>query len=164
MAGMFSHAKSFNRDISKWDVSNVLMMDNMFFNAASFRQKLCGSAWVRSKASKNEMFVGSFGSILRKLCRSATTQSKRRYVPRQPITKRELIVRTSVSMPFITFSTTAKTLACQTCGTFYKSGRASCCAPGGAWFKSCGGVSNKNVDHRWSEGVKACKRKFEAHQ
>jgi hypothetical protein len=33
-----------------------------------------------------------------------------------------------------------------------------------AWFKSCGGVSNKNVDRRWSEGVKACKRKFKVDQ
>merc|ERR1712203_897227 len=42
------------------------------------------------------------------------------------------------------------------CGTFAKSGRVSCCAPGGAWFKKCGEVGNKNVDHRWFEGTEAC--------
>ena len=30
----------------------------MFTNAASFRQRLCGRAWVHSKASKIRMFEG----------------------------------------------------------------------------------------------------------
>merc|ERR1712224_652194 len=38
-----------------------------------------------------------------------------------------------------------------------KSGRASCCAPGGAWYKNCGAAGNSNVDHMWFEGVRACK-------
>ena len=45
---------------------------------------------------------------------------------------------------------------------YRKSGRVSCCAPGGAWFKNCGGLGSKFLNHRWSEGVKACKRKFKA--
>merc|ERR1712032_998978 len=38
-----------------------------------------------------------------------------------------------------------------------KSGRASCCAPGGAWYKNCGGSSNRNANHRWFDGVEVCK-------
>ena len=51
-------------------------------------------------------------------------------------------------------------LACPKCGTFKKSGRVTCCAPGGAWYKNCGGAGNKDVDHSWLEGVEACKCKF----
>merc|ERR1712032_1389933 len=46
---------------------------------------------------------------------------------------------------------------CPKCGTFKKSGKVSCCAPGGAWFKNCGGVGNRNVGYRWLDGVEACK-------
>merc|ERR1711937_642825 len=64
---------------------------------------------------------------------------------------RELIVRTpiitSVSTPAIT-STTTNMITCPKCGTFKKSGRVSCCAPGGAWYRNCGGASNRNVAHR----------------
>merc|ERR1712032_622379 len=119
-------------------------------------QKLCGTAWVDSTASKTDMFVGSPGSISRRVC-TATTLVTRQHVSLQ----RELIVRTPivtlVSTPAIT-STITKTLACPKCGTFQKSGRSSCCAPGGAWFKNCGGALNKNVDHKWFEGVAACKK------
>merc|ERR1712205_282582 len=135
-------------------------MDYMFLHAASFNQKLCGAPWIQSKASKVDMFAGSNGSIARTVCTSATTLAKSQYVSRRPIRERELIVRipisTSVSTPSFT-STTAKTITCPKCGTFPNSGTVSCCAPGGAWFKNCGGVGNKNVDHRRSEGVKACK-------
>jgi hypothetical protein len=134
-------------------------MNDMFEQATSFKQALCGAAWVQSKASKYDMFEGSSGSVSETVCTSvptsATTQGTRQYVSRRPITERELIART----PSFT-STIAKTLRCSKCGTFQKSGRASCCAPGGAWFKNCGGVFNKNVDHIWSDGVNACKRKF----
>merc|ERR1712210_217470 len=78
--------------------------------------------------------------------------------------ERELIVRTpiatsaikSVSTPAIP-STVTKPMACPKCGTFKKSGRVSCCAPGGAWYKNCGGDANKNVDHKWLEGTEACR-------
>merc|ERR1719247_3131356 len=73
MFGMFMEAKLFNRDISKWDVSRVTSMDDMFYNAASFKQKLCGDAWIRSKASKRGMFTGSPGSISRTVCSTKTT-------------------------------------------------------------------------------------------
>ena len=134
----------------------------MFSFASSFKQKLCGAAWVRSKASKANMFLGSFGSISRTVCASATTQGTRQYISRRPITERELIGRTpstaSVSTPVIIATNTHAT-ACPRCGTFRKSGRVSCCAPGGAWFKNCGGIINKNGGHRWAEGLEACKGK-----
>ena len=68
MSGMFQGATSFNRDISQWEVSSVNNMNNMFRNAASFKQSLCGARWVHSKASKNDMFVGSSGSISSEVC------------------------------------------------------------------------------------------------
>merc|ERR1719201_1171673 len=48
-------------------------------------------------------------------------------------------------------------MTCPKCGMFEKSGKASCCAPGGAWHTNCGGAGKTNVDHRWSDGVEACK-------
>merc|ERR1712032_1386329 len=102
-----------------------------------------------SKAEQDRMFQGSPGSISETVCASAS------------LPERELIVRTpspkSVSAPSST-PTMAKTMTCPNCGTFKKSGRSSCCAPGGAWFKNCGGAGNKNVGHKWFEGVAACKR------
>merc|ERR1712032_893950 len=103
------------------------------------------------------MFEGTSGSTSEKVCTSAssavTTLATRQYESRQPLPERELIV----IAPGIT-STTIKTTTCPKCGTFEKSGRNSCCAPGGAWFKSCGSDRNKNVDHTWFEGMTACKR------
>merc|ERR1719201_782113 len=127
-------------------------------------RKLCGVHWLRSQASKNNMFEGSSGLISRTVCTSAhtplTNQSPHQYLSRRPISERELIGRTPISTPVSTQSITSTidgTMTCPRCGTFRKSGRVSCCAPGGAWFKNCGGLGSKNVDHRWSEGVKACK-------
>ena len=50
MSSMFSDAKSFNGDISKWDVSRVANMSCMFLDAKSFN---------------NKSFVGLHGSIQR---------------------------------------------------------------------------------------------------
>ena len=107
------------------------------------------------------MFAGSSGSISRTVCTPAlTTRARRKYVSRRPVPERELIARTpittSVNMPVIT-STNVRT--CLKCGEFKKSSIVSCCAPGGAWYKNCGRAGNRNVDHRWFEGVKACKCK-----
>ena len=168
MTRMFNWATKFiGTDISEWDVSSVTHMDYMFLGAALFEQDLCGAHWVRSKASKKDMFEGSSGSILRTWCTPprtrVTKQAPSQHVSRQSIPERELIARTptgtSVSTPSIT-STIDRTITCPRCGAFQRSGKVSCCAPGGAWFKNCGGLGSKSVDHRWSEGVKACKRKF----
>ena len=152
MSATFYAAESFNGDISNWDVSSVRNMDHMFWGAKLFMHKLCGTAWVDSTASETDMFVGSPGSISRRVCTLVTRQ--RELIARTPIV-------TLVSTPAI-ISTITKTLACPKCGTFQKSGRNSCCAPGGAWFKNCGGALNKNVNHKWFDGVAACKRKFKA--
>ena len=65
MPAMFHSAESFNGDLSQWDVSRARNMDDMFRGAIAFKHKLCGAAWVHSKASKNAMFDGSSGSISR---------------------------------------------------------------------------------------------------
>jgi len=156
MHGMFMSAASFNGGLSKWDVSRVTNMDYMFKDAISFKQALCGAAWVHSRASKIDIFAGSLGSISRTVCTSVTamttTFTRREYASRRSIPERELIVRT-----LITTITSANTMACPKCGKFKKSDRVSCCAPGGAWFDNCGGAGNRNVEHRWFEGVEACK-------
>ena len=163
MTGMFCQAKVFNRDLFEWDVSSVTDMDDMFLNAKSFKRKLCGGNWVNSKARKINMFEGSPGSISRTACKlaltPATTEASRHYVSRRLMPERELIVKTPISTPSITSPIDGIT-RCPRCATFRKSGRVSCCAPGGAWFNKCGGLGNKNFDHMWSEGVKACERKF----
>ena len=161
---MFMDAAAFSVDISKWDVSNVITMDYMFwqFQATSFKQKLCGAAWVRSKASKKGMFTGSFGSISSQVCHLTTT---RQYVSRRPIPERELIVRAPITTQVNTRPlaiTSSNEMTCPKCSMFKKSGRTSCCAPGGAWYKNCGGARNRKSDHSWFEGVQACKRKFKA--
>ena len=45
---------------------------------------------------------------------------------------------------------------CDECGTIKKSGKRSCCARGGAWFKNCGDVGGTKFDHTWVEGIQAC--------
>merc|ERR1711934_1145418 len=46
---------------------------------------------------------------------------------------------------------------CFKCGTIKKSGKLSCCARGGSWFKNCGDNGDSNFEHTWVEGVQACK-------
>ena len=57
MSHMFASA-NFNGDISTWDVSKVTNMNRVFMSATSFKQRLCGAAWVHSKAIKKYMFRG----------------------------------------------------------------------------------------------------------
>ena len=45
---------------------------------------------------------------------------------------------------------------CPKCGA-NKSGRRSCCAPGGAWAGKCGNDNDSKFDHTWTEGIQACK-------
>ena len=47
--------------------------------------------------------------------------------------------------------------SCSKCGVAKKAGRLSCCARGGAWFKSCGDAGDIQFDHTWAEGMQACK-------
>ena len=170
MSRMFFRAKSFNGDLSKWDVSNTKDMQAMFYKAASFQHNLCGVTWVHSKAGKSAMFLGSSGSISPAACTPAPTPATTQkvtsnYVTRLPLPERDLIARTPIATLVSTSaftSMTATTITCPKCGSFAKSGRVSCCAPGGAWYTNCGGAANKHADHRWFEGVEACKRKSDA--
>ena len=49
---------------------------------------------------------------------------------------------------------------CPKCGTVKKSGKRSCCAPGGAWVNKCGNDGDSKFDHTWIEGIVACKSKL----
>ena len=71
MFSMFIGASAFNQDLSKWDVSAVTNMRSMFRDASAFKRKLCGAAWVNSKADKSDMFTGSPGSISSTVCTAA---------------------------------------------------------------------------------------------
>ena len=80
ITAMFRQTQSFNGDISKWDVTSVTKMDYMFQDATSYKQKLCGAAWVlwvHSKASKTLMFAGSPGSISPAVCKTTVVFSPR---------------------------------------------------------------------------------------
>ena len=80
---MFQGATSFNGDISKWEVSSVSNMKDMFRDAGSFKHHLCGTGWVNSKATKAGMFVGSAGSISKQVCAS-NLQASREVCTRTP--------------------------------------------------------------------------------
>ena len=49
---------------------------------------------------------------------------------------------------------------CSKCGSLKRSGKRSCCARGGAWFKNCGDAGDTQFDHTWAEGMKACKSRL----
>ena len=67
------------------------------------------------------------------------------------------IYLTSVYISTSAVTVTRTTPVCPKCAAIKKSGKLSCCAPGGAWFKSCGTSGNSNTEHTWLEGVQACK-------
>ena len=72
MSSMFQDATLFKNDISKWDVPRVAGMNYMFAGARSFKQTLCGAAWVHSKASQTQIFARSTGTIPRVVCASTS--------------------------------------------------------------------------------------------
>merc|ERR1712037_313315 len=86
MRYMFADASAFNQDLSKWDVSAVRNMQNMFIHASAFNRKLCGDAWVQSKADKSHMFIGSPGSISKQVCKNVKHDTTKF----QPQSKEEL--------------------------------------------------------------------------
>ena len=68
MGHIFAEKEYFDTDLSKWDVSRVTDMMFMFLGAMTFKQSLCGEAWVLSKATKTHMFYGSPGEISKIIC------------------------------------------------------------------------------------------------
>jgi len=119
----------------------VRKIDSMFTKATSFKHELCGPAWVHSMASRDDIFAGSHGRIARTVCHDDSPQ---RWLARWQVAS-------------TTPAVAAANKVCSKCGKFTKSGRVSCCAPGGAWYKNCGGAGNKKFDYNWIEGVEACK-------
>jgi len=73
MVYMFYGASKFNQDLSKWNVSRVTDMIYMFYGASSFQKRLCGEAWLASKAFKHNMFTGSPDLISSTVCAEAPT-------------------------------------------------------------------------------------------
>ena len=49
---------------------------------------------------------------------------------------------------------------CSTCGIEKNTGKPSCCAPGGSWFKDCGYHGDPSFRHTFVEGLEACARRF----
>ena len=75
-----------------------------------------------------------------------------------------LIVLFHVHMPITAPTTTTASAVsrgkgCPKCGSITQSGKRSCCARGGSWFKNCGDAGDSNAGHTWVEGIQACKCK-----
>ena len=64
----------------------------------------------------------------------------------------------SAEAPATTSASVSSVQECPKCGTINKSGKRSCCARGGAWFKKCGDVGDSSFEHTWDGGFKACKK------
>ena len=48
---------------------------------------------------------------------------------------------------------------CPNCGT-NKSGKLTCCARGGSWFRKCGNPGDPNFEYTWNDGYSSCKSEF----
>ena len=68
-------------------------------------------------------------------------------------------VHISLEAPPTTTAIVTTSSTCNKCGSL-KSGKSSCCARGGAWFKKCGNPGDSKFDHTWFEGIQACKSEF----
>ena len=66
MVDLFMRAALFNGDLSSWDVGQVESMNYMFSEATSFTHQLGGS-WTTSTANKYMMFYDSPGTIAGKV-------------------------------------------------------------------------------------------------
>ena len=66
-------------------------------------------------------------------------------------------IPTGILPATMNISAATSSTVCPNCGTAKKSGKRSCCARGGAWFKKCGDAGDTKFEHTWAEGVQACK-------
>ena len=83
------------------------------------------------------------------------------YCMAMSLTGAQKSVRSGTTPSALVISTSNMTgLVCPKCGTTKKSGRRSCCARGGSWFKNCGDARDPNFDHTWPEGIRSCKGKL----
>ena len=69
---------------------------------------------------------------------------------------RAIFPMTAPAMTSLSVVSSSSSNECPKCDVTKKSGKHSCCARGGAWFKNCGDASDTQFDHTWAEGVKAC--------
>ena len=49
------------------------------------------------------------------------------------------------------------TSLCPECGIIRKTGKLSCCARGGSWFRTCSAAGDTSLGHTWKEGIAVCK-------
>ena len=73
MSHTFMFAQKFNKDISHWDISKVTKMTFMFAHAEAFKKKLCGYSWLQihtqiEEVDKHGMFFESPGEISSSVC------------------------------------------------------------------------------------------------
>ena len=64
--------------------------------------------------------------------------------------------KASMSTEASTVTTSVSGKECSKCGNTKTSGKLSCCARGGTWFKKCGDAGDTKFDHSWVEGIQAC--------
>ena len=109
----------------------------------------CDHKYAKRNELASQSGMGSnrrCGSIERGCCVTVTLTRAQQSV-RPDITPATLAMPTS----------TMANLICPECGTNKKSGRLSCCARGGAWFKQCGDAGESQFAHTWTQGIQACR-------
>ena len=67
---------------------------------------------------------------------------------------------TTTTTSTATLASTTVISTCSKCGIVKKSGKHSCCARGGAWFKKCGDVGDTKFNYTWHEGMQACESEW----
>ena len=79
-------------------------------------------------------------------------------LPLYTLTRTQKSARPVTKTPSLDLPTLANnSFSCPKCGRTSKSGKRSCCARSGAWFKKCGNFGDAKFDHTWAEGIYACK-------
>jgi len=73
MGNMFKYASSFNSDVSAWDVSRVTDMLFIFYEASNFAQHLCWD--IPPSTGIDYIFTGTAGACIDKTCGSVSDSS-----------------------------------------------------------------------------------------